>query len=88
MSELFSDRPRNPDSCSSIFCMFLSGIFCAKWKIIAGSIEPDRVPIIGPSSGVNPIDVSRHFLPWIAARLTPLPRWQLMILAFDFLSSL
>ena len=48
---------------------------------IAGSIEPQRVPMMIPSSGVRPRVVSRH-LPSLTAEIEePLPRWQMMILA-------
>ena len=87
MSELEPETPLNPDSCWRRFWIFSKGFFCAKWKMIAGSIEPDLVPIIGPSSGVKPMDVSRHVFPLIAARLTPLPKWQVISFALGFLSS-
>ena len=40
-----------------------------------GSIEPARVPIIRPSSGVMPIDVSTDRPPSTAVTEQPLPRW-------------
>ena len=40
-----------------------------------GSTEPDRVPIISPSSGVMPIDVEADRLPSTAVTEQPLPRW-------------
>ena len=42
---------------------------------IPGSIEPARVPIIRPSSGVIPIDVSTDRPPSTAVTEQPLPRW-------------
>ncbi len=49
--------------------------------MIAGSMEPERVPIMMPSSGVRPIVVSKHFPPLIAEIEEPLPRWQVTILS-------
>ena len=49
--------------------------------MIAGSIEPERVPIIIPSRGVRPIVVSKHLPPLIAEIDEPLPRWQVTILS-------
>ena len=43
-----------------------------------GSIEPLRVPIIRPSSGVKPMVVSMLFPPRTAASEAPLPRWQMI----------
>src|SRR5659263_675323 len=44
------------------------------------SISPERVPIINPSSGVNPIDVSTDSPYLIAQTDAPLPRWQVITL--------
>ena len=42
--------------------------------MIEGSISPERVPIIIPARGVNPIEVSTGF-PWAIAEIeAPLPR--------------
>lgn len=41
--------------------------------IKAGSRFPERVPIVTPASGVNPIDVSIDSPPSIAAIDAPLP---------------
>ena len=84
MSDEICDKPLNPDSFSNIWWIFSGDFFCVRWNMIAGSIEPDLVPIIGPSSGVNPMDVSRHTFPLIAARLTPLPMWQVITFAEGF----
>ena len=44
-----------------------------------GSREPQRVPIMKPSSGVRPMLVSMT-LPWrMAAIEEPLPMWQVII---------
>lgn len=40
---------------------------------MAGSISPQRVPIISPSRGVSPMDVSMLWPPLTAATLLPLP---------------
>ncbi len=45
-------------------------------RMTPGSTEPERVPIIRPSSGVKPIEVSIGLPPWIAEAEQPLPRWQ------------
>ena len=47
--------------------------------IIAGSISPHLVPIIKPSSGVRPIEVSTTFPPSTAAIEAPFPKWQVII---------
>ena len=47
---------------------------------MAGSIEPQRVPMMMPSSGVRPMVVSKH-LPSLTAEMEePFPRWQVTIL--------
>ena len=40
---------------------------------------PVRVPIIKPSSGVKPMEVSTHTPPCIAVMEQPFPRWQVII---------
>ena len=45
-----------------------------------GSIAPERVPIIKPSSGVKPIEVSAHTPSLTAVMEHPLPKWQVIIL--------
>ena len=47
---------------------------------MAGSTEPQRVPMGRPSSGVKPIVVSTEMPPSTAVIEEPLPRWQVMIL--------
>ena len=42
--------------------------------MIAGSRSPERVPMISPSSGVNPIDVSTDSPPLTAVTLAPFPK--------------
>ena len=42
---------------------------------------PTRVPMIIPSSGVKPMEVSTHLPFWMAQMELPAPRWQVMILA-------
>ena len=48
---------------------------------IAGSRSPERVPMISPSSGVRPIEVSTHLPPTEAEIEAPLPRWHTITLA-------
>lgn len=41
-------------------------------------MEPERVPIMRPSSGVKPMVVSMDF-PWLTAVMEPpLPKWHVM----------
>ena len=47
--------------------------------IIAGSISPHLVPIINPSNGVRPIEVSITLPFLIAATEAPFPKWQVII---------
>ena len=42
-------------------------------------MSPQRVPIIRPSSGVRPMDVSMLLPPSMAVMEAPLPKWQVMI---------
>ena len=42
--------------------------------MIDGSTSPQRVPIITPANGVNPIDVSIHFPFNTAEILAPFPK--------------
>ena len=42
-------------------------------------MSPLLVPIISPSSGVKPIDVSMHLPSLTAEMLDPLPRWHMMM---------
>ena len=44
------------------------------------SISPERVPIVTPANGVNPIEVSTDLPPSTAVIEAPLPKWQVMIL--------
>ena len=48
-------------------------------SMMAGSRSPERVPMISPSSGVNPIDVSTDSPPLTAVTLAPFPKWHTMI---------
>ena len=43
------------------------------------SISPERVPIVTPANGVNPIEVSTDLPPSTAVIEAPLPKWQVMI---------
>ena len=49
--------------------------------MIAGSKSPLLVPIIRPSSGVRPIEVSTHLPPIEAEIEAPFPRWHTMTFA-------
>ena len=54
---------------------------------MAGSMAPQRVPIMRPSSGVRPMDVSTA-TPWSMALMEqPLPRWHVMSLRSSIGSS-
>ena len=41
-------------------------------------MSPLRVPIISPSRGVKPMEVSTHLPSFTAETEEPLPRWQMM----------
>ena len=51
--------------------------------MIAGSKSPERVPIIRPSRGVRPIEVSTHLPPIDAEIDAPFPRWHTITLALS-----
>ena len=59
-------------------------------RMAAPSMSPQRVPITRPAKGVRPMVVSTHWPPFTAARLEPLPRWQVTMfsLSSGFLRSL
>ena len=46
-------------------------------------MQPQRVPIGTPSSGVKPIEVSTDLPPSTAVMLEPFPRWQVIIFVFS-----
>ena len=75
MSEDRLERPRSPESWLAMDSMseadFLS--FLARNGMSAGSKSPERVPIMAPSSGVKPIEVSTDFPLRTAVMLTPFP---------------
>ncbi len=54
---------------------------------MAGSIEPQRVPIISPSIGVKPIVLVSATPARTALAEQPLPRWQITSRASSRLSS-
>ena len=77
------DIPSNPLSLLIILSISLidkSACFII-YGIIEASISPQRVPIITPALGVNPIEVSTHFKESTAVILAPLPIWQTITLA-------
>jgi len=67
--------PNNPDSLFKVFktsSAFLP-VFSMMNGINAGSMLPERVPIVTPANGVKPIEVSTDSPPSIAAIDAPLP---------------
>src|SRR5699024_4253551 len=46
--------------------------------MIAGSRSPERVPIVTPASGVNPIEVSIDLPFSTAVILAPFPKWHVI----------
>lgn len=58
---------------SSSICSAVLFSWTIRYVIIAGSIFPDLVPIISPSNGVIPIEVSTTFQPLIAVILAQFP---------------
>ena len=81
--EIPPDIPSTPDFLLRILSISLTVRFSwlQRYSIIAGSRSPERVPIIRPSSGVRPIDVSTHLPPIEAEIEAPLPRWHTITLA-------
>ena len=79
-SLLMPEIPNRPDFLF-ITSLISSGVkpSCSIRNVtIAGSMAPQRVPIIRPSSGVKPIVVSTG-TPWSTAVMEqPLPRWQVI----------
>ena len=75
------DNPNKPDSLFKISntCSAVLPVFSIINGIKAGSILPERVPIVTPASGVKPIDVSIDLPPSIAAIDAPLPMWHEII---------
>ena len=64
-SELMPETPSIPD-CLFITVSISSGVnpsFFMTYVTIAGSISPQRVPIITPANGVKPMDVLIDFPP-------------------------
>ena len=80
MSLLMPDRPTRPDfllRMLSISWMSVMPSFSMMHSSTAGSRSPEREPMITPSRGVRPMDVSTHLPPLIADSDEPLPRWQM-----------
>ena len=73
------DTPEMPSKPDCLFMrLFISSAVRFSWSMtngtIAGSMAPQRVPIIKPSSGVRPMEVSTA-TPWSMAEAEqPLPR--------------
>ena len=74
--EIPPDIPSTPDFLLRILSISLIVRFSwlHKNSRIAGSRSPERVPMISPSRGVSPIDVSTHLPPIEAEIEAPLPR--------------
>ena len=83
--EIPPDIPRTPDFLLRILSISLIERFSwlHKNSRIAGSRSPERVPIISPSRGVRPIEVSTHLPPIDAEIDAPLPRWHTITLALS-----
>ena len=88
MSDEVPDTPSRPDSLLSQASTSSMGTpsWRARWPGRVGSTSPDLVPIISPSKGVNPMDVSTDTPPRTAAAEQPLPSCREM--SFDSNSSL
>ena len=71
-------RPRRPERCSSVAASSAGGVpTCSSSQSTSpGSMDPERVAMTNPSSGVKPIVVSTERPPSTAARDAPAPRWQ------------
>ena len=86
-----ASRSRQSDETSEIpwkpHCLFIKSlissgvipVFFIMNGTTAGSISPQRVPMITPASGVKPIEVSITFPSLTAEIDEPLPRWQVTI---------
>ena len=77
LSDEMPESPRNPDFLLrySLICAGVKPCFSATKSTAEGSTLPERVPIITPSRGVNPIVVSTDLPPSTAVMEEPLPRW-------------
>mmetsp|Transcript_27440 Transcript_27440/g.49651 ORF Transcript_27440/g.49651 Transcript_27440/m.49651 type:complete len:228 (-) Transcript_27440:133-816(-) len=74
--------PFNPErlfKSSSTMSTSLSRLWIAKLTT-AGSMSPQRLPIMSPGNGEKPIVVSRDSLLPTAVTEAPLPRWQMSML--------
>ena len=69
--------PRRPERCSSVEASSEGGMpTCSSSQSSRpGSMEPERVAMTSPSSGVKPIVVSTEMPPATAASEAPAPRW-------------
>ena len=80
-SLLTPEMPKTPDflfKMASTSSMVNPSLFIKK-GMMAGSIEPERVPITKPSNGVKPMEVSTTLPFFTAAMDEPLPKWQVII---------
>ena len=82
MSLVSPEMPSSPERLLSIekISSTLVPSLCIRYSTTVGSMSPLRVPIISPSSGVMPMEVSTDLPPLIAPAEQPLPRWRVMML--------
>ena len=77
MSLEIPDKPSKPDFLFKISTISLISVISnlpIKYCNNDASISPERVPIVTPANGVNPIDVSIDFPPSTAVIDAPLPK--------------
>ena len=81
MSLVRPEMPSRPDRLFSVEKISSRPLpsLCIRYSMTVGSMSPQRVPIISPSSGVMPIDVSIDLPPLMAHAEQPLPRWSVMM---------
>src|SRR5699024_223336 len=88
ISDEMPEIPSNPDFLfrTLIISSIDIPVLCIKCCNSDGSISPERVPIVIPDKGLNPIEVSND-LPFLTAVIEePEPKWQIII--FNSLGSL
>ena len=76
------ERPKRPDFLFKMSTISLTSVMFnlfIKNATNEASISPERVPIVTPANGVNPIEVSTDLPPSTAVIEAPLPKWQVMI---------
>src|SRR5574337_748664 len=83
-SSLMPDTPNKPERLpriSATSCALMPRC-CCRYSSTPGSIAPQRVPIIRPSSGVNPMDVETLRRSRSAHTLAPWPRCATTVFAY------